>query len=202
MKSCDFRWSRLFIQKVEILHLNWICEPREVKADDGETPEPITEVCKQVAKPVSDECLNIKAGAYDIAEKCASKALDDLSEDYLVDDLLRAMNLYIIQFASGKYDIPAKNMTFLERAAGYMKKLPPTVQVEVGGHTDSDGTDEANQALSDNRAKAVREALIKFGISPEMLTEKGYGEKQPKATNDTEDGKFQNRRIEYTAVKK
>jgi len=189
-------------KKVEIKHLNYTCEPREIKGEDGVKPEPIIAQCTQAAKPVSNECLNIKAGAYDIAEKCANKALDDLSENYTVDDLLRAMNLYIIQFASGKYDIPQKNMVFLERAAGYMKKLPPTVQVEVGGHTDSDDSDKNNQTLSDNRAKAVKEALLKFGIKPEMLTEKGYGEKQPKSTNETEDGKFQNRRIEYSAVKK
>jgi OOP family OmpA-OmpF porin len=74
--------------------------------------------------------------------------------------------------------------------------------IEVGGHTDSDGSDAANQALSESRAKAVREALIKFNVKPEMLTEKGYGESKPIKTNDTEDGKFQNRRIEYSAVKK
>ena len=189
-------------KKVEIVHPNYICEPRTIKGEDGVKPEPIIAQCKQVDKPIGNECINIKAGAYDVAEKCANKALDDLSATYTVDDLLRAMNLYIIQFASGKYDIPQRNLTFLEKSAGYMKKLPPTVVVEVGGHTDSNGTDAANQTLSDNRAKAVREALIKFGITPEMLTEKGYGESKPKATNDTEDGKFQNRRIEYTAVKK
>jgi OOP family OmpA-OmpF porin len=91
---------------------------------------------------------------------------------------------------------------FLERAAGFMKKLPPQVVVEVGGHTDSVGDDAPNKTLSDNRAKAVKAALIASGVAPEMLTEKGYGEEKPKATNDTEDGKFQNRRIEYTAVKK
>lgn len=189
-------------RKIEIKHLNYICEPDEVTGKDGVDPEPMIAKCKPVKNKLPDECENIKAGAYDVAEKCANKALDDLEEDYSVDDLLRAMNLYIIQFASGKYDIPPKNMAFLERAAGYMKKLPPTVQVEVGGHTDSVGTDESNQILSDNRAKAVRDALIKFGISPEMLTEKGYGSKQPKVPNDNDDGKFQNRRIEYTAVKK
>ncbi len=189
-------------KKVEIVHPNYICEPRTIKGEDGVKPEPIIAQCKQVDKPIANECINIKAGAYDVAEKCANKALDDLSANYTVDDLLRAMNLYIIQFASGKYDIPPRNLTFLERSAGYMKKLPPTVVVEVGGHTDSAGTDANNQTLSDNRAKAVREALIKFGIAPEMLTEKGYGESKPKATNDTEDGKFQNRRIEYTAVRK
>ena len=189
-------------KKVEIVHPNYICEPRTIKGEDGVKPEPIIAQCKQVDKPRESECINIKAGAYDVAEKCANKALDDLSANYTVDDLLRAMNFYIIQFASGKYDIPPRNLTFLERSAGYMKKLPPTVVVEVGGHTDNVGTDATNQTLSDNRAKAVREALIKFGIAPEMLTEKGYGESKPKATNDTEDGKFQNRRIEYTAVKK
>ncbi len=189
-------------KKVEIVHPNWICEPQTIKGEDNVVPEPIRAKCKQVDKPIANECINIKAGAYDIAEKCANKALDDLSATYTVDDLLRAMNLYIIQFASGKYDIPPRNMTFLERAAGYMKKLPPTVVVEVGGHTDNVGSDSDNQTLSENRAKAVREALIKFGIKPETLTEKGYGKTKFKATNDTEDGKFQNRRIEYTAVKK
>ena len=82
-----------------------------------------------------------------------------------------------------------------------MKQLPSNIVVEVGGHTDNAGTDESNNVLSDNRAKAVRAALIQFGIKPEALTEKGYGETKPKATNDNEDGKFQNRRIEYTAVK-
>jgi len=189
-------------KKVEIKHPNYVCEPREIKGEDGVKPEPIIARCKQVDKPISNECINIKAGAYDTAEKCANKALDDLVPEFSVDDLLRAMNLYIIQFASGKFDIPQRNLTFLERAAGYMKKLPPSVVVEVGGHTDSDDSDSSNQVLSDNRAKAVREALIKFEIRPEALTVKGYGESQPKATNETADGKFQNRRIEYKAVKK
>lgn len=188
-------------KKIEIKHPNYVCEPREVKGEDGVKPEPIIARCKQVAN-ISNECINIKAGAYDIAEKCANKALDELTENFSVDDLLRAMNLYIIQFASGKYDIPPRNMVFLQRAAGYMKKLPPSVVVEVGGHTDNVGNDASNQTLSENRAKAVRDALVQFGIKAEMLTEKGYGKTKPKTTNDTEDGKFQNRRIEYSAVKK
>jgi outer membrane protein OmpA-like peptidoglycan-associated protein len=185
---------------VEIKHPNYVCEPKKVKGQDGVKPEPIIAQCKQVAN-ISNDCINIKAGAYDKAEQCANKALDELQEGYSVDDLLRAMNLYIIQFASGKFDIPDRNMKFLERASGYMKKLPPNVIVEVGGHTDSDGSDDSNKILSDNRAKAVKAALIQFGVKAEMLTEKGYGESKPKTTNDTDDGKFQNRRIEYTAVR-
>ncbi|MEO8071637.1 MAG: OmpA family protein [Acidobacteriota bacterium] len=189
-------------KKIEIQHLNYICEPEIINGTDGVDYKPIKARCMLVDKILPDECGNIKAGAYDLAEKCANEALDNLSENFSVDDLLRAMNLYIIQFDIGKYDIPPKNMAFLEKAAGYMKKLPPEVKIEVGGHTDNTGTDESNQILSDNRAKAVRDALIKLGIKSEMLTEKGYGSKQPKATNDNEDGRFQNRRIEYSAVKK
>ena len=188
------------VKTIEIKHPNWVCQPETVRSDDGSNPAPISARCKQVAK-IADECINIKAGAFDTAEKCADKALDELPSDYSVDDLLRAMNLYIIQFDSGKFDIPPRNMVFLRRAATYMVKLPPNVVVEVGGHTDSDGTDAANQTLSENRAKAVKAALVQFGIKPEALTEKGYGETKPKDDNTTEDGKFRNRRIEYTAVK-
>jgi outer membrane protein OmpA-like peptidoglycan-associated protein len=188
-------------KRVEIKHPNWACEPQEIRGEDGVKSEPIIARCKQVAN-ISDECVNIKAGAYKKSQDCANKALDELPAQFSVDDLLRAMNLYIIQFPSNKYEIPAENKVFLERAAGFMKKLPPQVVVEVGGHTDSVGDDAPNKTLSDNRAKAVKAALIASGVAPEMLTEKGYGEEKPKATNDTEDGKFQNRRIEYTAVKK
>ena len=188
------------VKKVEIKHPNWLCQEATVKGENGVKPAPIIAQCKQVAK-VSTECVNIKAGAYDIAEKCANKALDELPNDYSADQVLAAMNLYIIQFASGKFDIPPRNMGFLQRASEYLKKLPPNIVVEVGGHTDSDGTDEANKVLSDNRAKAVRDALIQFGVKPEALTEKGYGESKPTADNNTEDGKFKNRSIEYTAVK-
>ena len=79
--------------------------------------------------------------------------------------------------------------------------LPPSTVLEVGGHTDSDGKDADNQTLSENRAKSVREALINFGVRPEALQMKGYGEGSPKTTNNTEEGKFFNRRIEYSVIK-
>ena len=188
-------------KKVEIKHPNFVCEPREVKGEDGVKREPIIAQCKQVAN-ISNECINIKSGEIDKAERCANKALDDLGDNFSIDALLAALNLSIINFESGKWDIPPERMAFLQKAAGYLQKAPPTVVIEVGGHTDNVGSDAANQTLSENRARAVRDQLIKFNVKPEMLTEKGYGEAKPKTTNDTDDGKFQNRRIEYSAVKK
>jgi outer membrane protein OmpA-like peptidoglycan-associated protein len=111
------------------------------------------------------------------------------------------MNLYINQFDVNKYELREVDAQFLKKAAEYMKKIPPDTVIEVGGHTDSDGSDATNQPLSENRAKAVKAELIREGIKESMLVVKGYGSKQPKAPNDNPDGKFQNRRIQYSIAK-
>lgn len=72
------------------------------------------------------------------------------------------------------------------------------VIVEVGGHTDSQGREEMNAELSSQRADAVRLALIERGIPPDQLVAAGYGETQPIASNDTEEGREANRRIAFT----
>jgi OmpA-OmpF porin, OOP family len=75
------------------------------------------------------------------------------------------------------------------------------VNVEVAGHTDSVGSDEHNMDLSQRRAEAVRAYLIGKGVSADRLIAKGYGESQPVADNDTEEGRFKNRRVELSPVK-
>lgn len=70
-------------------------------------------------------------------------------------------------------------------------------KIEIGGHTDYTGSDAYNQTLSQKRASAVRAYLISQGISAERLTAKGYGEAKPIASNETEEGKAENRRVEF-----
>jgi len=70
------------------------------------------------------------------------------------------------------------------------------VNVEVAGHTDSIGSEKYNMGLSLRRAEAVRNYLVEKGVSAERLTVKAYGESQPVADNATEEGRFQNRRVE------
>jgi outer membrane protein OmpA-like peptidoglycan-associated protein len=148
--------------------------------------------------------LQIKKGDYAKAAKCAYDELDKLEKKgtWTVDELLYAMNLYIVNFDSGKFAIKPNDMTFIARASSFIKKLPPTTIIEVGGHTDNKGLDPANQTLSENRSKSVYDALLQFGIPANMLQSKGYGSKKPKESNDTPDGMFRNRRIEYTAASK
>lgn len=72
----------------------------------------------------------------------------------------------------------------------------PEIAVEIAGHTDSLGSDAYNQRLSERRAKAVRDYLVSQGVDGDRLSEKGYGEAEPVADNDTEEGRELNRRVE------
>lgn len=73
----------------------------------------------------------------------------------------------------------------------------PNMKIEIGGHTDDKGTIEYNQRLSENRANAVVKYLINKGLSEKRLKYKGYGELHPIDTNETEAGRFNNRRVEF-----
>jgi outer membrane protein OmpA-like peptidoglycan-associated protein len=76
----------------------------------------------------------------------------------------------------------------------------PGMVIEIGGHTDSDGSDAANAALSERRAKAVDDYLRAKGIPGERMVTKGYGESEPFVANDTPANKARNRRIEFKVV--
>jgi outer membrane protein OmpA-like peptidoglycan-associated protein len=189
-------------KRIEIKHPNFTCEPREIKGVDGVNPEPIIARCQAVAVKPGEDCTNIRLGEFDKAERCYNAALDALPDPFTVEDLLKALNILIINFESGKYDIPPVRLAAIQKGAGYIKKMPSSVVIEVGGHTDNVGSDASNQTLSENRAKAVRDQLIKFGVDGNMLQTKGYGEMNPKTTNETEEGRFHNRRIQYSLVRK
>jgi len=72
----------------------------------------------------------------------------------------------------------------------------PQIHIKIVGHTDNVGKDAANQKLSDGRANAVMKDLIERGIAPERIQAEGRGETQPIDTNDTEEGRQNNRRVE------
>jgi outer membrane protein OmpA-like peptidoglycan-associated protein len=73
----------------------------------------------------------------------------------------------------------------------------PETNIEVQGHTDSKGTEAYNQTLSEKRAKTVTDYLALNGIAASRMTIKGFGETAPKYDNDTEEGRAQNRRVEF-----
>jgi outer membrane protein OmpA-like peptidoglycan-associated protein len=113
------------------------------------------------------------------------------------EDLVSALNRTKIAFASASSDVPADVTDVLKRAAADMKRLPPGHTLEIAGYTDSSGNPARNLELSKERAEAVRDALVKDGVNPDMLVAKGFGEARPIASNDTPEGRARNRRIEF-----
>ena len=88
----------------------------------------------------------------------------------------------------------------LDEAVLILKKNPG-IKVEIDGHTDNRGSAAYNMTLSERRAKAVMKYFVDNGIEAERLTTKGFGFTRPAASNDTEQGRAKNRRVELTPVK-
>ncbi|HQL42379.1 MAG TPA: OmpA family protein [Spirochaetota bacterium] len=101
-----------------------------------------------------------------------------------------------IHFDFDKWYIRKDSITILDKLVEMMKKNPSLI-VEVQGHTDSTGDKTYNQKLSEKRADAVAEYIIKHGISPERISSRGYGETKPVASNETKEGRQKNRRTEF-----
>ena len=101
-----------------------------------------------------------------------------------------------VEFDTDKAIVKDKYYNDIKRVANFMKKFPDTI-AEIGGHTDNIASNAYNQKLSEKRANSVRQYIIdKFGIDGSRLTAKGYGENKPIASNDTEEGRQKNRRVE------
>ncbi len=103
-----------------------------------------------------------------------------------------------VQFKVNSDKIESVSHDLLNEVAKVIKENPQIKKIEIQGHASAEGGDDHNMRLSDRRAKAVRKYLTgKAGIAKAMLTSKGYGETQPIASNDTDDGKEKNRRVEF-----
>ncbi|MBB4866779.1 outer membrane protein OmpA-like peptidoglycan-associated protein/uncharacterized protein YidB (DUF937 family) [Pseudomonas nitritireducens] len=130
----------------------------------------------------------------------ASAALADLKSGFSAQDLVQALNLMNVYFDSNSNAITSDSADILGRAAQAISAAPQGTKIEVGGHSDSVGTHEGNLAMSQKRADAVVAKLVELGVSPALLTAKGYGASKPIADNATEEGRARNRRIEFTVL--
>jgi outer membrane protein OmpA-like peptidoglycan-associated protein len=104
-------------------------------------------------------------------------------------------NMSDVLFKTGSYELLSGARERLAKVSGIVI-AHPGLHLEVEGHTDAVGSDDYNQKLSENRAQAVRDYLVQEGISDNSIVSRGLGKTQPVATNDTPDGRQQNRRVE------
>lgn len=108
----------------------------------------------------------------------------------------RVTRLDNIFFAFDKYDLLPESETELNKVVRFLRKNPE-IRIEIGGHTDNKGSESYNQTLSEKRAKAVRDYLVRQDIAQNRVEYKGYGESQPLVRNNNEENRALNRRIEF-----
>src|SRR5882724_5935796 len=129
----------------------------------------------------------------DISVKPAAAPVDATVCQQLFSDLLTKGK---IRFESARAAIDPDSAGLLGRLIETALRCP-TADIEIAGHTDADGEDGFNQTLSEKRAQAVVDYLVRAGLPASRFTAVGYGSKQPVASNDTDEGKAQNRRIDF-----
>lgn len=158
--------------------------------------------------------LELPAGLYNIRLKSVGKAKDysaieipKLGPREVYNDVNiviqyeeeSSFTLTDLHFETGKSTIKPSSFNELDELVKYLN-LKPDLRIEVGGHTDNNGSDESNLVLSQKRAEAVRNYLVKNGIKMERIVAKGYGEEKPIAENNTDAGRALNRRTEINII--
>jgi OOP family OmpA-OmpF porin len=123
-----------------------------------------------------------------------------MKQEISSNDILTALNadghiaLYI-NFETGKSTIKPESQKIIDQIVELLKSNP-ALKIVIEGHTDNVGNSQSNQTLSENRAKAVMDAVISKGIGKTRLLSKGWGQTKPIEDNTTEEGKAKNRRVE------
>lgn len=180
------------------------CASQRTAADETATVKPsvtpATTAATTPAAAVSTKPMSVEETVKEAALKAAA-ALTALKPGFTAEELVRALNLEVINFASGSSGMPKDAEELLTRSAMAIKAAPAGTKLLVGGHTDNQGNVAGNEKLSQERAAAVRAYLIKQGVNAAMLTAKGYGAAKSVASNETDEGRFKNRRIEFSVVK-
>ncbi|MEQ1440003.1 OmpA family protein [Fontimonas sp. SYSU GA230001] len=151
-----------------------------------------------------DECPNTPAGAKVLANGCA--LVDDCRKprpgEQVDENGCAAERKFILRGVKFEFDsdrLTPEAREILNEVAGTLRAYPD-VDVELQGHTDSIGTDAYNQSLSERRAIAVKAYLVEHEVEAKRMSPVGYGESQPIATNDTEEGREENRRVELKVI--
>ncbi len=104
-----------------------------------------------------------------------------------------------VRFDVGKATLKPESMGIINTIAKMMNEHPE-LNLSIEGHTDSDGDTDANQKLSEARAKTVMDQLVSMGISADRMSTKGFGESNPAGPNNTSEGKANNRRVEFVRI--
>jgi outer membrane protein OmpA-like peptidoglycan-associated protein len=151
--------------------------------DNDSIPDP-KDQCPEIPGPLSNYGCPVKVVAPPVIELT-------VEEKEIISKVFENL-----QFETGKAVIKSSSFESLDALALLMNKRP-SFKLYIEGHTDNVGSDASNLSLSDRRAKAAKDYLVKKGVDASRITSKGYGESKPVATNSTPEGRQKNRRVEF-----
>lgn len=139
-----------------------------------------------------------KSIAFDYSEKVN---FEPLELDIYLEPIVKGVTVLLnnIYFETGKATLMSKSKIELDKLHKLMLQNP-SLKIELGGHTDNTGGESINLSLSQKRVDAVKNHLVKKGVSETRMVGKGYGETKPIASNVTPEGRKENRRVEFTVL--
>ena len=149
------------------------------------------------ARQAAAQSDNLRQQAENEKQELRARLLQQLNSILATRDSARGLvaNMSDVLFRSGSFELLPGARERLAKVSGIVLAYP-TLHVAIEGHTDSVGSDDYNQQLSERRAQAVRDYFVQQGISAAAVEAHGYGKTEPIATNDTPEGRQQNRRVE------
>lgn len=167
------------------------------KADLAALEAKATARQEELRRQAADELAQVKASEEDARAhlKAIYQRLSTLGGRSTDNGILLSLAEREVRFGTAKADLPPGDIPSLDQIATVLVEYPE-LKVRIEGHTDNSGRDETNLALSQKRAEAVMEALVQRGVAGERLTALGIGEARPIASNESQAGRSQNRRVE------
>jgi outer membrane protein OmpA-like peptidoglycan-associated protein len=149
------------------------------------------------AKAAAAQSENLRQQAENEKAELRARLLQQLNSILATRDSARGLiaNMSDVLFRSGSFELLPAARERLAKVSGIILAYP-SLHLAVEGHTDSVGSDEYNQNLSEHRAESVRDYFVQQGIPAASVEARGFGKTEPIATNDTPEGRQQNRRVE------
>jgi outer membrane protein OmpA-like peptidoglycan-associated protein len=188
------------LKGVPNVSLDWVGDKITLKGADANKLKELVGQVKALV-PNTEVVVEAPANADDSVSNSLNAAQDALANidtnQVDINAVIKALNLQIINFSTGSNKIPDENKAILDKAAALMKNTKDA-KLTVAGYTDSTGNAESNKTLSQKRAQAVVDYLASQGVAAAQLTAVGHGADNPVADNTTEEGRFKNRRIEFS----
>lgn len=203
-KGCGRWWIWLLLIALLIILCLIFCKGCDETNKIVETPkaavEKITETATAAGEAVKDAADKTVEGAGKVVES-AGNLTNNTAEK--LEAALTSGNSFVLEglnFAYNSNNLTPESQLKLKEIVVVLKKHGD-IKVEIQGHTDNVGNDSFNKTLSQKRANSIKSYLVQNGIASSRLVAKGYGERNPVASNNTEDGRAKNRRIEFKVIK-